>query len=106
MPFLAIDFDVTARLLDETIDHAQAQACPLANALGGEKRLENLLANCLWNATTGIAYRNHHVIAGSNVNIRIDIVLVENDIARFKRQLAAVRHRVARVYSEVKKRCG
>ncbi len=37
----AFDFDVTARLFGETVNHAQAQAAAFARTLGGEERLEN-----------------------------------------------------------------
>ena len=37
---LAVDFDVAARLLDETIDLAQAEAGALAGLFGCEERLE------------------------------------------------------------------
>jgi hypothetical protein len=35
----AVDLDVTLRLLHETIDHAESEACALAALFGGEERL-------------------------------------------------------------------
>src|SRR5262249_19976341 len=50
MSLLAVDTDVSSRLLDETIDHAQPEASALADALSREERVENLVADSRRNA--------------------------------------------------------
>src|SRR4051794_7009398 len=41
----AVDLDAAARLLREAIDHAETEAGALAALLGGEERLEHLVAD-------------------------------------------------------------
>ncbi len=41
-PDLAFDRDVAAALLDDAVDHRQAEAGALARLLGGEEGLEDL----------------------------------------------------------------
>ena len=43
MAFLAVDLDMSRRLLDEAVDHAQAEAGALAGALRRKERVEHLV---------------------------------------------------------------
>src|SRR5262249_36513094 len=53
--FLAVDLDVAARLLDQPVDHAEAETGALADLLGGEERLEHLVHDGGGNAAAGVA---------------------------------------------------
>src|SRR5262249_33953467 len=64
---LAVDIDVSTRLLDETVDHPEAGA--LADPLGGKERIEDLVADARGNAAAGIAHRDHHIVAGTNLGV-------------------------------------
>jgi len=52
---LAIDLDVAGGLLDESIDHAQAEAGALARALRRKERVEHLVEHPGGNAVSGVA---------------------------------------------------
>ncbi len=69
----------------------------LADRLGGEERLEHLVADFGRHAAAGVADRQHHIGAGPHLGIGLGIGLVEHDVAGLQQQLAAVRHRVAGV---------
>src|SRR5262249_235755 len=103
---LAVDIDVPARLLDETIDHAQSKAGALSECLCREKWVENLFADSRRNANASIAHCNHHIGARCNLSMRPGISLVEYHIAGFERELTAFRHGVARVDCKVEQRRG
>ena len=105
MADLAVDLDVAARLLDEAVHHAQPQAGALADILGGEERLEHFFQNVRRHAAAGVAHRDHHVGARAHLRVRLRIGLVEDDVAGFERELAAVRHRVARIDRKIEQ-CG
>src|SRR5207237_7230039 len=87
--FFAIDLDVAAGLLDEPVDHAEAETGSLADVLGGEKRLEDLVADRGRDAVTGVADRNHRVGARGDVALRLRLGFVGDAVAALARQLAA-----------------
>src|SRR5207253_933191 len=99
--FLAVELDVTGRLLDEAVDHAQAEAGALARSLRREERVEYLVENTSRNAGAGITHRNHGVAAGPDVLIHAGVVFVENDGAGLDDELAAIGHGVAGVEREI-----
>ena len=104
MAFLAVDLDMPARLLDEAVNHAQPEAGSLADPLCREERLEDLVADCFRNAAAGVAHRDEHVVAGRNVGIGPGVALVQHDVIRLQRQLAAIRHGIAGIDGKVQKR--
>ena len=61
MALLAVDLDVAVRLLDEAVDHAEAEAGALADFLGGEERLDDLVEQMRRDAAAGIADGDQHV---------------------------------------------
>ena len=101
MPDFAVDLDVAIRLLDEAVDHAEAEAGSFAGFLRGEKRFEHSVQDGGRNAGAGIADRQQDIGAGPGVRIPRRVVLVQHDVAGLDRQLAALPHRVARVHSQV-----
>ena len=63
-PGLAVAEHIAAGLLDDAIDHRQAEAGALADLLGGEERLENLVAHVGGNAVAVVLDLDQHVIGG------------------------------------------
>jgi len=104
--FLAVGLDMAARLLDETIDHAQAEAGTLAELLGSEERLEHPVSDRRRNAGAVVAHRYHDVGTQHRFRIGPDISLVEHDIGALECQLAAVGHGVAGIDGEIDQRGG
>src|SRR5216683_6242708 len=88
-------------LFDESIDHAEAEAGPLANVLGGEEGFENVVQNAGGNAVAGINHRDRYVLSGGDIAMDGGIAVVEDDVAGLDDELAAVRHRVAGVEREI-----
>lgn len=93
--------NVTARLLDDAIDHREAKARALAHFLGGEEGLENLVHDLGRNTRAVIGnFHHHHVFCREfRTAKRCDLFLV--DVARPDGDLAAVRHGVARIDAEI-----
>ena len=104
MPLLAVDVDVAVRLFDEAVDHAETEPRPLSNVLGGEERLEHLVEQAAGDSLAGVAHRDHDVVAGLDLAAHARVVLVEYDVPGFERQLAAIRHRVTGVESQIENR--
>src|SRR5713226_1605949 len=75
-------------LFDESIDHAEAEAGPLANVLGGEEGFENVFQNAGGNAVTGISHRDHHVLSGGDIAVEGGMAVVEDDVAGLDGELA------------------
>src|SRR6516162_2763615 len=103
MAFLAIDIDVSARLLNKAIDHAEAEAGPLA-ALRGEKRLEDLFANLGRDAAARIAHGNHHITTDRNLMVHFGVAFVDKDVAGLQGEPPAAWHGIARIEREIEKR--
>ena len=102
----AVDLDVSARLLDEAVDHAQAEPGALADFLGREERLEHPVDDIGPNSDSGIADRDHHVIPRHNVAVSRGIFLIEGHVLGFQDQLAALGHGIARVDRKIEQRRG
>src|SRR5262249_10459283 len=98
---LAINPDASLALLDDAVDSREPQAGPLADALGGEKGLKDMILNLLRHALAGIGDRETDVAARLDVEMSAGIFLVEVHCAGFDRDAAAVRHGVARVQDKV-----
>jgi hypothetical protein len=98
---LAVDPDVTARLLGKPVNHAESQAAALAYRLRGEERVERAGPYFLTHAVPGIGDCQHHVLAGADFGIGRGIFLIEIEIGRLDGQPAAVRHGISPVDHEV-----
>ena len=101
MAFLAVDLDVSARLLDETEHHAQAKAGALADLLGRKEGFENPFKQRGRNSGAGVADRDHHVVSGRDLAVHARVVFVEEDVAGLDRELAAIGHGIARIDCQI-----
>ncbi len=77
MSLLAIDADMTSRLLDEAMHHGEAEPRPFALRLGGEERLEDPIENLGADAGAGVAHAQKNVLAGLDVAEPADIGVIE-----------------------------
>ena len=62
-PFLAVDRHMTARLLDEAVDHGKPQPRAAAHPLGGEERVERLFDHIARHSAPGIGHRDHDIVS-------------------------------------------
>ncbi len=104
MAGFAVDFHMPAGLLDEAEHHAEPEAGSLAGRFGCEKRLKNPLYDLGRHAGSGIAHRNHDVLPRRDLLVPVGVGFVEINIGALNRQLAAVRHGVARIEHEIEQR--
>ena len=88
---------MTARLLGEAIDGAEAKTGAQPYILGREEGLQNARLDLGWDAGTVIRDRQQDIVAGQNIVVFGCIILVEACNRRFNRQLAAIRHSVPRI---------
>ena len=89
LPGLAVNLNVPARLLDEAVDHAQAEPGAGAGRLGGEERLERAPAHLFRHARSGVGDRDQDIMPGADIRIRLRIVGVEARVSDFDRQSSA-----------------
>ena len=98
---LRMDQDDSGVLLDDAVNHRQAQAAACAPLLGGEERLEESLLRLLVEAGAGVANREHGVPAGPESLVRPRELLVDIHVPACDGEQPAARHGVARVDGEV-----
>ncbi len=91
----ALQADRAARLVHETVNHAEAKAGAVPGALGGEERLEGARLRGLVHAAAGVDHLDQHMIA------RRLLGRARRGIAHGQGQRAAVGHGVARIVGEV-----
>ena len=101
LPISGIAEDEAAGLLDDAVDHRQAEAGALADLLGGEERLEDLLQHVRRDAGAGVLDLDQHVVGRRQFAIGEGLALLGRDVAGAHRQVAAGRHRVARVDRQI-----
>ena len=82
------------------VDH-ETKPRSLSHVLGGEERFKHLVEQAAGDTLPCVAHRDHDVVARLNLAVHAGVVLVEHDILGFERQLAAVRHGIARIQGEV-----
>src|SRR5436309_678943 len=80
---LAIDPDVAATLLDDSVDGGQSQAGPLSLLLGREEWLEEMRSGLLIHSAARIGYGQHHVRTGGNGRMLFRIFGAQFHIRRF-----------------------
>ncbi len=97
---LGIDFHVTAGLTDEAIDLAETKAGSLADFLGRVERVECPHQNIGRHSRSRIGDGEKHVLPRRD-RIFLGESIVHIGIRCLDRQLAAVRHRVARIDRKV-----
>src|SRR5207302_5610555 len=97
----ALDPDVTAVLLHDTVHRREAEPGPLAHALRGEERLEQVCLNLRTHAGSAIAHTEHRVGSNAGARMRLDERAVELDVAGLDGEPTALWHRVPGVDGEV-----
>src|SRR3546814_9026239 len=93
----AANLDMSPGLLDETIDHAEAEASPLTFLLRREERLEHFLANLRRDASAGVGDGEHDVVPGRDVDILCGVVRIEVLIGHLNYEASTIRHGVASI---------
>ena len=101
---LAVDFHMPARLLDEAVDLRKPQARAVSDVLGREERIEGLGLHLRRHSAAGVRHGQHDILAGHHFGLRGGVFFIEMNIRGFDRQLAAIRHRVARIDGEIEDR--
>ena len=61
---------MAARLLDEAVDLAKAEAGALPDVLGGEERLEGARQDLAAHAGAGVGDADHDVLAGHDLGLQ------------------------------------
>src|SRR6185437_15666970 len=101
LTLLAVGEDEATGLLDDAVDGGKSKSRAAADLLGREERLEDLLHHVGAHAGAGIAHFDQDIFAGG------DMLLAELargrliDIGGADKELAAIRHGVARIDGEV-----
>ena len=95
---------MAARLLGEAENHAQAQAAALADLLGGEEGLEDVVDILRGYAGAGIGDREPDVMARRYIALCGGVVVIQFDVGGFDGQPAALRHGIAGVHGQVEQR--
>ena len=97
----AVHVDPAAVLLNDAVDHRQAQAGSLARTLRAEERFENPLDGFGVHAGARVGDRETDEFPGPRLGYRLAVSLVDLHVFRADRKLAPVRHGVARVDRQV-----
>src|ERR1700722_15352475 len=98
---LAVAEHIAARLLDDAVDHRQAEAGAFADLLGSKERFEDLGPDLGRNRVTCVIHLDQHVIGGGDINLFQAAAFAGRKVARAQRDLAAVVHGVARIDDEI-----
>ena len=98
---LGIHVDKAAGLLDDAIHRREAKPGALADFLGREERLEDLVDDIGRNAGAGIGDVDPHIIRRRHALVGQLRGFIRRDVGGLHRQLAAVGHRVAGVDREI-----
>ena len=98
---LAGDVDKAPGKLHDGLAGHQPQAGALAGSLGRKKRLKQVRFDFIRHAGSCIADTEHHIVPGSCSCPTTRVVLIESDVTRSDRELAASGHRIAGVDGQV-----
>ena len=98
---LGIDVDEAAGLLDDAIDRRQPKPGALADLLGREERLEDLVDDLAWNAGAGVGDVDPDIFGRRHALVGEPRGFFARDICCSYGELAAIGHRVARIDGEV-----
>ena len=98
---LRIHVDETAGLLDDAVDGREPEPGALADILGGVEGVENLVDDLRRDAGAGVLDLDQHIFAERHPLVLERRALLGADIRRAQRELAAVRHGIARIDREI-----
>jgi hypothetical protein len=101
---LAVDFDVSARLLKEAVNHREAEPRALVFSFGCKERFVDPLQNVWGNAGAGISHGDHHILPSCQFIMLSDVHLVEEGIAGLDCQSALAVHPIPGVDREIQNR--
>ena len=101
LPSSELDIDEAAGLLDDAVDRRQAEAGALADILGREERLENLVHDVGAMPVPVSFDLDQHVIAERQTLVLVAGAFVRGDVGGAQREPAAVRHGVACIDREI-----
>ena len=96
-----IDEDDASGLLDDAVNHRQSEARAFPDFLGGKKGLEDLFLQLRRNAGAGVGDLEQDIFGRRQQRFLERGAFGRRDIARAERDLAALRHRVARIDHEI-----
>ena len=86
---------------DETVDLAQPKPRSLSWLVSREKWLERMIKDLRGHTGSGIAHADDNILSGGNLRVRTRIVVINRHVCSFDGELSAIRHRIARVDSQV-----
>src|SRR5262249_18044263 len=97
LPDCRFRIDEAAGLLDDAVDRGEPKPGTLADLLGGEKRLEDVINNIRRNAGPGVADFHENIFARWHAHRGALLAISCGDIRCSQGQLSALRHSVAGV---------
>ena len=101
---LGMDFNMTARLFGETVNHAQAETRTVADRPRREKRFEHPPEDLGRDPGSGVGDGQVHVLARFNPRILGHVVEIELGILQLDHQQPPVGHRVTGVECQIDER--
>src|SRR4029079_2645052 len=91
-PFLAVDEDEAAALLDRSVDHRQPEPGALADPFRREERLEDVALGFYRHAAAGFGDGNLDVVSRHQRRLRAGVRSVDADPGRLDGELSTVGH--------------
>ena len=98
---LGVDIDKAAGLLDDAIHRRQAEAGALADFLGREERLKDLVDDLRGNAGAGVDDIDPHIFRRRHALVGEAPGLLRCHVGGSNRQRAAIGHRIAGVNGQI-----
>ena len=95
---------MASQLFYKAIDMRQAKASTFTGRLCREERVERSAECGSIHAFAGVSDREQHILPGLDLDMPRSICVVEGSVCHLDRELAAVRHCVARVNRQVQDR--
>ena len=95
---------MASQLFYKAIDMRQAKASTFTGRLCREERVESSAERGFVHAFPGVGDREQHILPGLDLDMPCRICVVERRICHLDRELAALRHRIARVDCQVQDR--
>ena len=86
---------------DDAVDHGQAQAGALAESLGGEEGLEDVVHRLRVHAHAGVGDREHDVATGRDLRVGFAVLFVQFHVTGLQSQSTPGRHGIASIQGQV-----
>ncbi len=104
MPALAIELHMAAGLLDEAVDHAEAESAAGAGPLGGVEGLEGTLAHLRRHARARVRHPQGDIVPRYGIGEGRGVALVDLRPGRLDDEPPSRRHGVARIDGQIQQR--